>query len=348
VDGKVLLAVDGNSLVHRSFHAQAATGTRSRDGRGIWAVRGLIGQLVAAVERIGPDAIVIGFDDPAASTRRERWPQYKARRTEKLDELVSQLALAVEVLRAMGIAVVMPAGLEADDVLASAARFAAVSGARTVIMTSDRDAFSLIDDNTRVLRIINGGVEASPTLTPERLHTMLGITPAQYRDYAAMRGDASDNLPGVNGIGPKTAAKLLTALGSARAAFDDIAAGGSAVVDAVGAGAFRRLAHPDARPAWELNCAVMAMHDDLPLGLALDGGAGCLPLDPAAIRAAFAPHQPGWTIVDALRVLGREVVVDAALRPQSITEPDQPRAWPTRKINLPPLPKKIDQLSLFD
>ena len=135
--------------------------------------------------------------------------QYKARRVEKLDELVSQLALAVEVLRAMGVAVVMPPGLEADDVLASAARFAASVGARTVIMTSDRDAFSLIDDNTRVLRIINGGVEASPTLTPERLEMMLGIRPQQYRDYAAMRGDASDNLPGVNGIGPKTAAKLL-------------------------------------------------------------------------------------------------------------------------------------------
>ena len=79
---------------------------------------------------------------------------------------MSQLALAVEVLRAMGVAVVMPPGLEADDVLASAARFAPSVGARTVIMTSDRDAFSLIDDNTRVLRIINGGVDASPLLTP--------------------------------------------------------------------------------------------------------------------------------------------------------------------------------------
>ena len=113
---------------------------------------------------------------------------------------------------------------------------------------------------------------------------MLGITPGQYRDYAAMRGDASDNLPGVNGIGPKTAAKLLCALGSARAAFDDIAAGGDGVVAAVGAGAMRRLADPDARPAWELNCAAMAMHDDLPLEL--DSTAG-----PAACR--FLPTRSG-------------------------------------------------------
>jgi 5'-3' exonuclease len=355
----VLLAVDGNSLVHRSFHAQAATGSRSRDGRGIWAVRGLIGQLVAAVERIGPDAIVVGFDDPQSSRRRERWPQYKARRVEKLEELVEQLALAVEVLRAMGIAVVMPVGLEADDVLASAARFGADSQARTVIMTSDRDAFSLIDDNTRVLRIINGGVEASPLLTPERLQLLLGVGPGQYRDYAAMRGDASDNLPGVHGIGPKTAAKLLAAFGSARAAFDDIAAGGTRVVEAIGAGAARRLAHPDARVAWELNCAVMAMHDDIGLGLDLDrisDSVGCLPLDPTAIRAAFAPHQPGWTIVDALRVLGGEAPPDsprsqfgsaAAHRDIERSTSGRPEAA-RRPIKLPPLPKKIDQLSLFD
>ena len=107
--------------------------------------------------------------------------------------------------------------------LASAARFAPTVGARTVIMTSDRDAFALIDEHTRVLRIINGGVEASPLLTPELFVTMLGIHPRQYRDYAALRGDPSDNLPGVRGFGPKTAARLLIACGSAPAAFDDLA-----------------------------------------------------------------------------------------------------------------------------
>jgi 5'-3' exonuclease len=268
-EGRVLLAVDGNSLVHRSFHAQAATGSRSSDGRGIWAVRGLVAQLTAAVERIGPDAIVIGFDDPSFSQRKQQWPFYKATRTEKLESLVEQLELAIEILQGMGIAVVVPPGLEADDVLASAAHYAPTVGATTVIMTSDRDAFSLIDQHTRVLRIINGGVDASPMLTDERLMMMIGVRAEQYRDYAAMRGDASDNLPGVHGIGPKTAAKLLATLGSARAAFDDIAAGGSRVSDAIGAGATRKLAHPDARTAWELNCQVMTMHTDVELGLDL-------------------------------------------------------------------------------
>jgi DNA polymerase-1 len=303
-DFPVLLAVDGNSLVHRSFHAQAGTGLRSADGRPLWAIRGLLTQLVAAAERICPAAIVVGFDDPAASSRRDRWPQYKAGRTEKLHTLVSQLHSAADVLRTMGVAVVVPPGLEADDVLASAARFAPQVGARTVIMTSDRDSFALIDEHTRVLRIINGGVDASPLLTPDLLVTMLGIRPEQYCDYAALRGDPSDNLPGVRGIGPKTAAKLLSTLGSAAAVFDDLAAGGSQVIAAVGGAAAKRLAQPEARAAWELNCQVMRMHSDVELGVTVGGGGpGMLPLDPAAVAAAFQAHELTWTTPAALQFL---------------------------------------------
>ncbi len=299
----MLLAVDGNSLVHRSFHSQAGTGLRAGDGRPLWAIRGLLTQLVAAAERLCPAAIVVGFDDPAASTRRTRWPQYKAGRTEKLPSLVSQLDGAADVLREMGIAVVVPIGLEADDVLASAARFAPTVGARTVIMTSDRDAFALIDEHTRVLRIINGGVDASPLLTPDLLAVMLGIRPEQYRDYAALRGDPSDNLPGVRGVGAKTAARLLAELGSAGAVFDDLAAGGDRVTAAVGGALAGRLAQPESRAAWELNCQVMRMHHDLDLGLDLSRGPGVLPLDPAAVGAAFRAHQLTWTTSAALQHL---------------------------------------------
>ena len=300
---KVVLAVDGNSLVHRSFHAQAHTGLHTEDGRPMWAVRGLLAQLVAAVERIGPDAVVVGFDDPDSSHRRDRWPQYKAARSDKLPTLVEQLQLAADVLRGMGVAVVVPTGLEADDVLASVARFAPTVGATTVVMTSDRDAFALIDQHTRVLRIINGGVEASPLLTGERLTMMLGVRADQYRDFAALRGDPSDNLPGVRGIGPKTAARLLCALGSARAAFDDVAAEGGRVLAAIGAGATRHLAHPDARAAWELNCQVMYMRDDVPLNVDLDGGHGCLPFAAHAVRASFEAHRLNTMVNQALRVL---------------------------------------------
>ncbi|MDQ2837891.1 MAG: hypothetical protein M3Y89_10830 [Actinomycetota bacterium] len=357
-DRPVLLAIDGNSLVHRSFHSQAATGLRSADGRPLWAIRGLLTQLVAAVERVGPAAVVVGFDDPDRSLRRERWPQYKAGRTEKLDTLVEQLTGAAEVLRAMGVAVVVPAGLEADDVLASCARFAPSVGARTVIMTSDRDAFALIDEHTRVLRIINGGVEASPLLTPDRFVTMLGIHPRQYRDFAALRGDPSDNLPGVRGIGPKTAAKLLAAFGSAAAAFEALATDPDRVAGTVGQALAARLTEPAARQAWQLNCQVMAMHADLELGLDLATGAGCLPLPAGAVRAAYAAHQLTWTAPAALRVLAHEDGPPPAAAPTEISGSEPVSSGGYRGRRFPPLAKSeaktgraaiaSNQLALFE
>ena len=339
---RVLLAVDGNSLVHRAYHSQARTGIHSADGRPTWAVRGLLSQLVAAVERVGPTSIVVGFDDPDASRRRDTWPQYKAHRVDKLDTLVDQLSCAADVLRELGIAVVVPPGLEADDVLASAATFAAGAGATAVIMTSDRDAFSLIDDTTTVLRIIDGGVESSPMLTPSRLMTMIGVRPDQYRDYAAMRGDASDNLPGVRGIGPKTAATLLRELGSAQAAFDDVARGGERVAAAIGNAGARRLAADGAREAWELNCQIMTMHRDVPLGIDLAGGVGALPLATDAVQAAFQAQQLTWTTTTAVRVLCDQETRDADW-------PDEPAPdWGGRPRFAPlPVPKKIEQLALF-
>jgi len=334
---RVVLAVDGNAIVHRAFHAQAVTGFRCPAGRPRWAVRGLLTQLVAAVERVGPDVVVVGFDDPDTSVRRARWPDYKAQRGTKLDTLVDQLAAAADVLRELGVTVVVPAGLEADDVLASVARQAPAAGATTVVVTSDRDAFGLIDAHTRVLRIINGGVEASPLLTTERLVTLLGVRPEQYRDFAALRGDPSDNLPGVRGIGPKTAARLLTAFGDARAAFDDLAA----VAEAVGPGVAARLAAPGARATWELNCQVMAMREDV----AVDMTAGALPLLAGAVRDAFGPLELPWTTATALRVLAGDLSVQP---PPAPVEPD----WnppPRRGRSLPPLRKRpvVDQLALF-
>jgi DNA polymerase-1 len=299
-----VLAVDGNSLVHRAFHAQAATGLRTPDGRPMWAVRGLLAQLVAAVERLDPDTVVVGFDDPHASLRRDRWPQYKAARTEKLDTLVSQLELAVVLLRELGVPVVVPPGLEADDVLAATARHCRESGRRCVVMTSDRDAFALIDEVTSVLRLINGGVEASPVLTPDRLELLLGIRPGQYRDYAALRGDPSDNLTGVRGVGPKTAARLLRAFGSAESLF---AATPEQVAEVVGAALGRRLAAPGARECWQRNCMVMAFHDEVDLGRAGpdDWSRGVWPLSADRVRAVFDLVQLPATLPKALRVLSR-------------------------------------------
>lgn len=341
----VLLAIDGNSLVHRAYHAQARTGAQSPDGRPTWAVRGLLMQLVAAVERVRPALVLVGFDDPDHSLRRERWPAYKAHRVDKLDTLVEQLTCAAAVLRDLGVAVVVPSGLEADDVLASAAAYGPRAGWHTVIVTSDRDAFALIDETTRVLRIINGGVDASPMMTADRLELLLGIRPAQYRDYAALRGDPSDNLPGVRGIGPRTATRLLREFGCARAAFDDPVR----VRATLGAGVAGRLAATEARAAWELNCQVMAMHADVALDLDPRRGPGVLPLPADAVSRAFYGQNLTWTAKDALRVLAE---VEPGVPVPRAPLPSWVDSWPTGggRSRPPRLPQRTAsaQLTLFD
>ena len=341
----VILAIDGNSLVHRSYHAQARSGLHDSKGRPTWAVRGLLMQLVAAVDRIRPTAVVVGFDDPDESARRDRWPVYKANRIDKLDSLVDQLACAADALRELGLAVLVPRALEADDVLASTAAHARTIGATTVVVTSDRDAFALIDETTTVLRIINGGVEASPMMTAERLVLLLGVRPEQYRDFAALRGDPADNLPGVRGIGARTAARLLQEFGSAAAAFDDL----DGVRSRLGTGVAARLADPGARAAWELNCQVMAMRADVPISLDLMSGPGVLPLAAASVDAVFRAQRLLWTVNEALCVL-------AGADPERLSPPPEPEpSWDAlaggyQRPRYPKLSAKpaFAQLSLFD
>lgn len=330
-----VLAVDGNSLLHRAFHASARSGFRL-GGRPAWAVRGLLSQLVAAVDRVCADAVVVGFDDRGNSSRKRRWPVYKAHRVPKPETLESQLDLAVDVLRALGVVVVVPPGLEADDVLASVAAQAPALGARTVVATSDRDSFALVGEHTRMLRILNGGVDASPLLDPARLEMVTGVRPEQYPDLAALRGDASDNLPGVSGFGAKTAVRLLTELDTAEAAFADAVAGGDRCRSAVGAARARTLATPEARERYDLNRAVMAMVDDAELGLdlAAGAGAGVLPLDEETVRAVFTRF---------------ELHVPAAIRALTLQEPTRtveptfvdPRWTSTPGPRLAPLPQLV-------
>src|SRR3954452_4721049 len=186
---------------------------RDSQGRPIWALKGLVSFIATAAARLTPDALVIGFDSPGDSVRKADYPEYKAHRTEKHPDLVLQLDDAPRLLSAAGITVVIPKGYEADDVLATSAAVARKHGWRTAVVTSDRDSFSLIDESTSVLRVLNGGIDGSPLLTPEKVTAICGVSAGQYRDYAALRGDSSDNLPGALGIGAKTAAKLLSVFG---------------------------------------------------------------------------------------------------------------------------------------
>ncbi|MEU0312924.1 5'-3' exonuclease H3TH domain-containing protein [Nocardioides sp. NPDC006273] len=291
---RLLLVVDAPSLLHRNHHARAHTRMIDRAGRPAWALHGMLRQILDSIDAFAPDAVLFGLDDRTSSVRRDAYPDYKAGRAEKDPMLVEQLDRAGAMLDALGLTTVTPPGLEADDVNASAAAWAVRNGWNCVVITSDRDAFALISDHTQVLRLINGGINGSPLLNPARLYAMYGVPATRYLEYAALRGDASDNLPGVSGIGEKTAAALLDQVGPMERVWSDIDDNSgrevTAVLDtwATGAGVrrisarvVRALSAPGARERYEFNLRMMACHEDLDLRLTPDipGTPGLLPLD---------------------------------------------------------------------
>lgn len=318
---KLLLVVDAPSLLHRNHHARAHTGMTDRSGRPAWALHGMLSQILEAIDGFAPDAVIFGLDDRAASVRTDFYPAYKAGRAEKDATLVDQLDRAGALLDALGLATLTPPGLEADDVSASGATWARDNGWNCVIITSDRDAFAHISEYTQVLRLINGGIQASPLLNPARLLAMYAVAAEHYLDFAALRGDASDNLPGVAGIGEKTAATLLTQVGSMRSVWADIDQNEGRVVAAtldswaaeagtrrMGATVVRRLTAPDARERYDFNVRIMSGRDDLDLGITPDvpGTPGLLPLDPHRVNKVVSFLGVEATTSLAIRVLSTD------------------------------------------
>lgn len=315
---RLLLAVDAPSLLHRNHHARAHTRHTDRSGRPAWALHGMLRQIIEAIDRFAPDAVIFGLDDRTASVRSSFYPDYKAGRAEKDPALLDQLDRAGALLDALGLATLTPPGLEADDVNASAAAWAVRHDWDCVIVTSDRDSFAHISDHTKVLRLINGGILNSPLLTPRSLKLMYGVAAENYLEFAALRGDASDNLPGVPGIGEKSAPVVLELMGSMDAVWSDLdhCQGQTllAVLDdwaaetgnrRIGPGLVRKLSAPGARERFEFNMALMSGQDDLDLGLTPDvpGTPGLLPLDVARVEHVVGHLNMAATTDLAVRVL---------------------------------------------
>jgi DNA polymerase-1 len=315
---RLLLAVDAPSLLHRNHHARVESALRDRGGRPAWALHGMLRQILEVVDQFAPDAVVFGLDDRSSSVRSEAYPAYKAGRAEKDPALVDQLERASVLLDALGLQTVTPPGLEADDVSASAAAWAERAGWTCVIVTSDRDSFAHISARTQVLRLIDGGIAGSPLLNPARLHALYGIAAENYLEYAALRGDTSDNLPGVPGIGEKTAPVLLSQMGSMQAVWADIdhCAGANlvAALDSfcteeglrrIGTGLLKRLSAPGARERFEFNMSIMSGCSDLDLGLTPDvaGTPGLLPLEADRVARVVGYLGVPSTTQLALRVL---------------------------------------------
>jgi 5'-3' exonuclease len=281
----LLLVLDGNSLVHRAYHAGAGDGWVDQAGRPIWALRGLVGFIARAAAYLRPDALIVGFDCPHDSARRADYTGYKAHRPQKAADLAEQILGAPDLLTEAGVRVLCPPAYEADDVLASSAATARAAGWRSVLMTSDRDAFALIDESTSVLRVRNGGFDEAVLVDAAGLVELCGVEAWQYRDFAALRGDPSDNLHGVRGFGEATAARLLAAFGSIDTVWAALDSGQHHLVrDAVGDAAAKQLGAAGVRDIVERNQRLMRMRTDLPVP---DLESARLPLSLATFRTAL-------------------------------------------------------------
>ena len=218
-DRSTLLLLDGNSLAFRAFYALPAENFRTRGGLTTNAVYGFTAMLINLLRDEKPDHVAAAFDVSRQTFRKERYPEYKEGRSATPDEFRGQIDITKEVLEALGITVLAEPGYEADDIIATLATQARAAGYRVLIVTGDRDALQLVSDDVTVLYPIKGVSELT-RFTPEAVAAKYGLTPAQYPDFAALRGDPSDNLPGIPGVGEKTATKWITEYGSLQQLID--------------------------------------------------------------------------------------------------------------------------------
>jgi DNA polymerase-1 len=208
-----LLLLDGHSLAYRAFYALPVENFSTTTGQPTNAVYGFTSMLINALRDEKPTHVGVAFDVSRATFRSVEFPEYKATRSASPSEFKGQVPLIREVLDALEVPYVESEGFEADDLIATLTTQAEAQGFDVLIITGDRDAFQLVDDQVTVL-YPKRGVSELARMTPEAVEEKYGLTPAQYPDFAALRGDPSDNLPSIPGVGEKTATKWVREFGS--------------------------------------------------------------------------------------------------------------------------------------
>ncbi len=204
--GSYIMALDGNSIMHRAFHALPSLSDNK--GRYTNAVYGFLGMMFKAIEDYKPDAVVVAFDMHGKTFRHAMYDEYKGTRAATPDELVPQFGLIRDVLRAMGIPYLEFQGYEADDILGTISVEASKQGIRSILVSGDKDALQLVNADTDVL-MMRKGISDVVLYSPDGILERYGVTPEQLKDVKGLMGDSSDNIPGVPGIGEKTALKLV-------------------------------------------------------------------------------------------------------------------------------------------
>ncbi|MET8359626.1 DNA polymerase I [Micromonospora sp. NPDC005171] len=251
-----LLLVDGHSMAYRAFFALPVENFSTTTGQPTNAVYGFTSMLINVLRDEQPTHIVVAFDVSRRSFRTDKYAEYKAGRSETPTDFKGQVSLVKEVLAALQIPVVEKEGFEADDVIATLACQARDQGMSVLISSGDRDAFQLVDDQITVL-YPRKGVSDLARMDPAAIEAKYGVPPQQYRDLAALVGETSDNLPGIPGVGPKTAAKWITTYGGV----EGVIARADEIKGKAGDSLRERLA--DVIRNYEINCLVSDL--ELPL-----------------------------------------------------------------------------------
>ncbi len=209
---RTIAVIDGNSLLHRAFHGLPPTMT-APDGRPTNAVFGFMTMLFKMVADLGPDGVVVAFDRGKPAFRTEALAQYKIQRPPTDPDLKSQFPMIKELLTALAIPIVEVEGWEGDDILGTIAERGSKAGMRVLLVTGDKDALQLVDENVRVVST-KKGITDIVVYDSDAVVERYGVAPGQVADFLGLKGDTSDNIPGIPGVGEKTAAKLLQQYGS--------------------------------------------------------------------------------------------------------------------------------------
>ncbi|HEY3373823.1 MAG TPA: DNA polymerase I [Candidatus Aquicultor sp.] len=217
---KKIILIDGNSLVYRAFFALPTTLTNSK-GQVTNAAYGFTSMLIKLLKDEKPDVVIAAFDRAAPTFRHEEFEEYKAHRAPAPNELISQFPVVKSILKALNIPIFEMDGFEADDILATLASRAEAEDDTVFVVTGDRDAFQLVDDHIKIMTT-RKGISDIVVYDREKVEEKYGVTPEQVVDYLALKGDPSDNIPGVPGIGEKTAAKLIQQYGNLENILDNL------------------------------------------------------------------------------------------------------------------------------
>ncbi len=210
---KTLLLIDANSIIHRCFHAMPPL--TATDGRPIQAIYGLTNILLKIVREENPEYVAALFDRPEPTFRKKEYPEYKAQRPPTPDGLIAQIIEAQTLFRKFGIRVFEKPGFEADDLIATLAeKFGDEPSITVVILTGDLDTLQMVRGKKVVVRAFRKGISETTLYDEHAVQERYGLQPKQMTDYKALVGDASDNIKGAPGIGPKTATELIKRFGT--------------------------------------------------------------------------------------------------------------------------------------